>query len=156
MTTITAVTRQVILKQNERPGYTPLRKRCNWSLFEQRGVWHASPLSHCLLFQTISLHLKRLQLTCPLRPQYVASHNKPGYHEDKEVPADSVTATFAACVLKIKNRRWDGVPFMMRAGKALNQRLAQVQIRLYVWLFSGTSRSSSCSSVRIIHLLLRA
>lgn len=61
--------------------------------------------------------------------QYVASHNKPGYHEDKEVPADSVTATFAACVLKIKNRRWDGVPFMMRAGKALNQRLAQVLIK---------------------------
>lgn len=40
-----------------------------------------------------------------------------------------MTPTFAACVLNIKNRRWDGVPFMIRAGKALDERLAQVRIK---------------------------
>lgn len=61
--------------------------------------------------------------------QYSANGNKAGYLDDAEVPNDSVTPTFAACVFNIKNRRWDGVPFMMRAGKALNERLAQVRIK---------------------------
>ncbi|KAL9650712.1 hypothetical protein ABK040_001766 [Willaertia magna] len=51
-----------------------------------------------------------------------------GYREDPTVPDDSITPTFAACVLKIKNRRWDGVPFFLEAGKALDERLAEIRI----------------------------
>ena len=46
----------------------------------------------------------------------------PGYTEDKTVPKDSLTPTFAAAALFIDNARWDGVPFLMKAGKALHDR----------------------------------
>eukprot|EP00731_Ephydatia_muelleri_P001953 Em0001g1953a len=41
----------------------------------------------------------------------------------------SVTPTFATAVLHIKNERWDGVPFILRCGKALNERKAEIRIQ---------------------------
>merc|ERR1719242_1185813 len=52
---------------------------------------------------------------------------KMGYLDDKTVPAGSVTPTYAAAVLRLNNERWDGVPFILRAGKATNERKAEVQ-----------------------------
>jgi len=49
--------------------------------------------------------------------QYVGNGEKPGYLEDKTVPKDSRCATFAALVIHIRNERWDGVPFILKAGK---------------------------------------
>ena len=43
------------------------------------------------------------------------------------MPAGSVTPTFAAAVLRINNERWDGVPFILRGGKALNERKAEIR-----------------------------
>lgn len=56
---------------------------------------------------------------------------QPGYKEDPTVPDDSITPTFATCVLKINNARWEGVPFIMKAGKALNERKAEVRIQFH-------------------------
>jgi glucose-6-phosphate 1-dehydrogenase len=39
-----------------------------------------------------------------------------GYLEDKGVPKDSKTPTYAQVVLAINNERWAGVPFILRAG----------------------------------------
>ena len=50
-----------------------------------------------------------------------------GYLEDPTVPEGSSCPTFAAAVLKINNERWDGVPFMLKCGKALNERKAEVR-----------------------------
>ncbi len=33
------------------------------------------------------------------------------------VPEDSCTPTYALCTLHIENDRWQGVPFMLKAGK---------------------------------------
>eukprot|EP00186_Timspurckia_oligopyrenoides_P005049 CAMPEP_0182441528 /NCGR_PEP_ID=MMETSP1172-20130603/504_1 /TAXON_ID=708627 /ORGANISM="Timspurckia oligopyrenoides, Strain CCMP3278" /LENGTH=472 /DNA_ID=CAMNT_0024635877 /DNA_START=34 /DNA_END=1449 /DNA_ORIENTATION=- len=65
--------------------------------------------------------------------QYVASDDGsvPGYLEDEGVPDDSVTPTFATCVLWIRNPRWEGVPFIMKAGKALNERKAEVRVQMH-------------------------
>jgi glucose-6-phosphate 1-dehydrogenase len=49
--------------------------------------------------------------------QYVGANGKPGYLEDETVPRDSVCPTFAATTLKINNPRWEGVPFILKAGK---------------------------------------
>lgn len=49
--------------------------------------------------------------------QYVGDKGKPGYLEDDTVPKDSRCPTFAAIALHIKNERWDGVPFILKAGK---------------------------------------
>lgn len=45
--------------------------------------------------------------------------SKPSYKEDDTVPQDSRCPTFCALVAYIKNERWDGVPFIMKAGKGM-------------------------------------
>ena len=49
--------------------------------------------------------------------QYVAANGKPGYLDDETVPPNSVCPTFAATTLWIHNPRWEGVPFILKAGK---------------------------------------
>ena len=53
--------------------------------------------------------------------QYVGDPNgegdaKEGYLDDPTVPKGSKTPTYAMAVLRINNERWDGVPFILRAG----------------------------------------
>ncbi|CAF4654082.1 unnamed protein product [Rotaria sp. Silwood2] len=43
-----------------------------------------------------------------------------GYLEDKGVPKDSTTPTYAQVILSINNERWAGVPFILRAGIIIN------------------------------------
>ncbi|XP_058806018.1 glucose-6-phosphate 1-dehydrogenase isoform X2 [Phymastichus coffea] len=52
-----------------------------------------------------------------------------GYLDDKTVPAGSNTPTYAMAKLTINNERWDGVPFLLRCGKALNEKKAEVRIQ---------------------------
>ncbi|XP_037086503.1 glucose-6-phosphate 1-dehydrogenase-like isoform X1 [Pollicipes pollicipes] len=54
---------------------------------------------------------------------------KQGYLDDPTVPKGSVTPTFAAAALWVNNERWEGVPFILRCGKALNERKAEVRIQ---------------------------
>ncbi|KAF8238693.1 glucose-6-P dehydrogenase [Tricholoma matsutake] len=60
--------------------------------------------------------------------QYVAANGKPGYLDDNTVPPNSVCPTYAATTLWINNPRWEGVPFILKAGKALNE--AKVEVRI--------------------------
>lgn len=54
-----------------------------------------------------------------------------GYLDDKTVPMGSTTPTFATAILRINNERWDGVNFILRCGKALNERKAEVRIQYH-------------------------
>ncbi|XP_076028018.1 glucose-6-phosphate 1-dehydrogenase-like [Genypterus blacodes] len=56
-------------------------------------------------------------------------HAKEGYLDDPTVPKGSCTPTFATAVLYVQNERWDGVPFILRCGKALNERKAEVRLQ---------------------------
>ncbi|KAI0068858.1 glucose-6-P dehydrogenase [Artomyces pyxidatus] len=63
--------------------------------------------------------------------QYVGANGKPGYLDDDTVPHNSVCPTFAATTLHINNPRWEGVPFILKAGKGtwpLNE--AKVEVRI--------------------------
>ena len=51
-----------------------------------------------------------------------------GYREDTGVKRDSHQCTYAAMRFMIDNWRWMGVPLYMRAGKALAERLTEVNI----------------------------
>lgn len=51
-----------------------------------------------------------------------------GYREEDGVADDSTTETFAALRVWIDNPRWDGVPFLLRTGKALGSSDAAVTI----------------------------
>lgn len=76
--------------------------------------------------------MRPLELENMVIGQY-KSHTKggvtyPAYTDDKTVPKDSLTPTFAAAALFIDNARWDGVPFLMKAGKALhNKKYAELR-----------------------------
>ncbi|XP_078435166.1 glucose-6-phosphate 1-dehydrogenase, chloroplastic-like [Wolffia australiana] len=77
--------------------------------------------------------MKPLQLENVVVGQY-KSHSKggikyPAYTDDVTVPKDSVTPTFAAAALFINNARWDGVPFLMKAGKALHTKRAEIRVQ---------------------------
>merc|ERR1719223_256279 len=70
--------------------------------------------------------------------QYVASTDPKaegdslkGYLDDDTVPKGSKTPTFAMAVLHVKNARWDGVPFILKCGKALNERKVEVRIQYH-------------------------
>jgi len=56
--------------------------------------------------------------------QYLADKNgkEKGYTEDEGVPNDSVTPTFAQAILHINNPRWDGVPFILKTAKAVEEK----------------------------------
>ncbi|TPX47768.1 glucose-6-phosphate dehydrogenase (NADP+) [Synchytrium endobioticum] len=58
-----------------------------------------------------------------------ADGKEPGYLDDPTVPRGSNCPTFAAAVFYIHNERWDGVPFIMKCGKALNERKAEIRIQ---------------------------
>ncbi len=51
-----------------------------------------------------------------------------GYLDVKGVAPDSRTETFAAMRLEIDNWRWAGVPFFIRAGKALPTTVTEVRV----------------------------
>jgi glucose-6-phosphate 1-dehydrogenase len=51
-----------------------------------------------------------------------------GYRSIKGVRSDSQTETFAALKLEIDNWRWAGVPFFIRAGKALPVRATEIRV----------------------------
>jgi glucose-6-phosphate 1-dehydrogenase len=51
-----------------------------------------------------------------------------GYRDEDGVAADSQTPTFAAMRFMIDSWRWQGVPFYLRAGKKLAERLTEVNI----------------------------
>ncbi|KAL6766229.1 GLD1 [Auxenochlorella protothecoides x Auxenochlorella symbiontica] len=77
--------------------------------------------------------------------QYTAANGEDGYLEDPTVPQGSRTPTFASIVLYIDNDRWAGVPFIIKAGKALDERKAEIRIQLHEtphFIFAGESSSS--------------
>jgi glucose-6-phosphate 1-dehydrogenase len=52
-----------------------------------------------------------------------------GYLKEKDVPPDSKTETFVALKLFVDNWRWSGMPFYLRTGKFLPEKLSQVVVR---------------------------
>lgn len=57
------------------------------------------------------------------------STSYPAYADDPAVPNNSLTPTFAAATFFINNARWDGVPFLLVAGKALHSRRAEIRVQ---------------------------
>jgi glucose-6-phosphate 1-dehydrogenase len=67
-----------------------------------------------------------------VRGQYKAgaAGGKPasGYLQEEGIPSDSTTETFVAIKAEIDNWRWAGVPFYLRTGKRLQEKLSQIVI----------------------------
>lgn len=61
--------------------------------------------------------------------QYTAAGDKPGYTDDEGVPEDSNTPTYSVCRLHCDNARWEGVPMLIKAGKAMNETKMEVRVQ---------------------------
>lgn len=68
-----------------------------------------------------------------VRGQYTAGSGggatTAGYLKEKDVPPGSKTETFVALKLFVDNWRWSGMPFYLRTGKFLPEKLSQVVVR---------------------------
>ena len=71
-------------------------------------------------------------LTKTVRGQYKAGAVNgvpvPGYLEEADIASDSTTETFAALKVEIDTWRWAGVPFYLRTGKRLQDRLTELVV----------------------------
>jgi glucose-6-phosphate 1-dehydrogenase len=71
-------------------------------------------------------------LTKTVRGQYKAGAVRgvpvPGYLEEADIEPDSTTETFAALKVEIDTWRWAGVPFYLRTGKRLQDRLTELVV----------------------------
>ena len=75
---------------------------------------------------------------------------KPGYLDDDTVPKDSRCPTFCALAVYIKNERWDGVPFILKAGKGVyNLSGAQNLMELTILQLSMSKRPRFASNSRM-------
>jgi glucose-6-phosphate 1-dehydrogenase len=67
-----------------------------------------------------------------VRGQYGAGavDGKPvrAYREEEGISRDSITETYAALRVQVDSWRWAGVPFLIRAGKRLAQRMTEVAV----------------------------
>jgi glucose-6-phosphate 1-dehydrogenase len=86
--------------------------------------------------------VKVLRAICPLvrdgrvdavRAQYrsgqVNGERVPAYREEQDVAANSMVPTYAAIRVAVSNWRWQGVPFVLRSGKRLAERMSEIEIR---------------------------
>ena len=64
-----------------------------------------------------------------VKGQYGKSNEALGYREEKNVEGNSQVSTFMAGKFFVDNWRWAGVPFYIRAGKRLKEKLTEIYIQ---------------------------
>jgi glucose-6-phosphate 1-dehydrogenase len=83
-------------------------------------------------FRADAIRNEKVKLLGAIQPvelsDTVAAQYK-GYRQAKGVAPDSRTPTYAAAKLYIANWRWDGVPFYIQSGKALDTKQTQIAIQ---------------------------
>ena len=86
-------------------------------------------------FEATALRNEKVKVLSSIRPiktdevaQSTVQAQYKGYREENGVSPDSTTPTYAAVKLQIDNWRWQGVPFYLRSGKGLKEKLTQITI----------------------------
>ena len=71
-------------------------------------------------------HLKRDTVRGQYTEGAVDGQRAKGYLQEDGVPPDSATETFVALRAHVNNARWAGVPFFLRTGKRLRERVSEI------------------------------
>ena len=86
-------------------------------------------------FDATSLRNEKVKVLSSIRPiteeevsTWTVGAQYKGYREEEGVNPKSRIATYAAVRLQIDNWRWQGVPFYLRSGKNLKEKLSQITI----------------------------
>ena len=69
----------------------------------------------------------------------------PAYTGEKDIPPGSITETFIALKAEVRNWRWSGVPFYLRTGKRLPEKVSEIVIQFRpvpFWIFPTGSDHS--------------
>ncbi|MFN0315459.1 MAG: glucose-6-phosphate dehydrogenase [Burkholderiales bacterium] len=89
--------------------------------------------------------LKVLRALKPMTPQDVAERTVraqyragaiegkpvPSFHDEAGIPKDSLTETFVAIKAELATWRWAGVPFYLRTGKRMQERMAEIVVNFH-------------------------
>jgi glucose-6-phosphate 1-dehydrogenase len=78
-----------------------------------------------------------------------------GYRQERSVAPDSRTPTFAALKLRLNNWRWEGVPFYLRSGKGLAEKVSEVIIRFKDVPACVLEAEAACAALRPNTLIIR-
>ncbi len=86
-------------------------------------------------FDATALRNEKVKVLTSIRPmkeadviQNTVRAQYNGYRTEEGVNPESMTPTYAAVKLQVDNWRWQGVPFYLRSGKKLEQKLSQITI----------------------------
>lgn len=132
------------------------------AFYEQTGAMRDVMQSHMLQLLALTtmeepkdlgsdeIHRRKAELlksVVPIAPNRVADLSVRGQYESYRLEVDrpeSFVETYAALRLQIDNDRWAGVPILLRTGKALNKRVAEITV-----VFSGDGRLSQDNNLTI-------
>ncbi|KAI0989641.1 hypothetical protein GJ496_001870 [Pomphorhynchus laevis] len=88
--------------------------------------------------------------------QYVGNPNgtnvdqRTSYVDDESVKNNNTrTPTFACTVLYIDNERWSGVPFILKCGKALNERKTEIRVQFKASVNNDLFRRNTDSNIAL-------
>ena len=79
----------------------------------------------------------------------------PGYLQEEGIDPKSRTETFVALKTHIDNWRWAGVPFYLRTGKRMHDRVSEVVINFYSLPHSIFPSYEGCESVNRLYIRLQ-
>ena len=109
--------------------------------------------------------VKVLRSLAPLQPDHVVfaqysggivdGEPVPSYLQEPGVDQESRTETLVSIRLEVLNWRWQGIPFILRTGKRLAERLTQIKVRFRsppVTLFRGSGSNQLPSGALVITL----
>lgn len=74
--------------------------------------------------------VKVLRTVRPITPEHLVLGQFSGYRDEPGVDKDSKVPTYAALKLFVDSWRWEGVPFLVRAGKSLEDTYTEVTVEL--------------------------
>ena len=87
----------------------------------------------------------------PLDADHVVRGQVAGYLDEEGVAEGSITETFAAMTVEIESWRWEGVPFYIRAGKALAETVTEAVVEFKPpprMLFAGADKCPEPNRLR--------
>jgi glucose-6-phosphate 1-dehydrogenase len=73
--------------------------------------------------------VKALRATQLCDPKRVVRGQYRGYRQEPGVSDESIVETFSAMQLDVDNWRWAGVPFYLRTGKALKEKVSEITLK---------------------------
>ncbi|KAL8703340.1 MAG: hypothetical protein Q9201_003476 [Fulgogasparrea decipioides] len=98
--------------------------------FDDVGIIRDVMQNHLMQLMALTTMERPGSFTAEDLRQEKANGKNPGYKDEDNVPEDSRCATFCTSVAYVRNARWEGVPFILKSGKALNESKTEIRIQL--------------------------